>query len=95
MINAYSSLPRTRYYEDAYIIFGLTKVVGGVEFYIRNLIYNIDREKYYFDFVIVCEEEKACCKDEFNELSDNGKAHFYHRPNMNKGFISINRWFLL
>lgn len=74
------------------LIFGLTKVVGGIESYIRNLIYNIDREKYYFDFMIVGEEEKACFEDEFNELFDDGKEHFFHCPNMKKGFISTNRW---
>lgn len=74
------------------LVFGLTKTVGGVESYIRNVVYNIDRTKYYFDFLIVGEEEKACFEDEFNELFNDGKNHFYHCPNMKKGFLYTNRW---
>ena len=74
------------------LVFGLTSVVGGVESYIRNLIYNIDKSKYYFDFMIVGEKEKACFEDEFNELFNDEKEHFYHCPNMKKGFLSTNRW---
>ncbi len=74
------------------LIFGLTKVVGGVESYIRNLVYNIDRTKYDFDFMIVGEQEKACFEDEFNNLFGDNKEHFYHCPNMKKGFLSTNKW---
>ena len=74
------------------LVFGLTKVVGGVESYIRNLIYNVNRDKYYFDFMIVGEEEKACFEDEFNELFNDGQEHFFYCPNMKKGFLSTNRW---
>ena len=74
------------------LVFGLTKTVGGVESYIRNLIYNIDLTEYFFDFLIVGEEEKACFEDEFNEFFNDGINHFYHCPNMKKGFISTNRW---
>lgn len=74
------------------LVFGLTKTVGGVESYIRNVINNVDRTKFYFDFLIVGEKEKACFEDEFNELFDDGITHFYHCPNMKKGFISTNKW---
>ncbi len=74
------------------LIFGLTKVVGGVEAYIRNVIYNIDRKKYYFDFMIVGEDEKACFEDEFNDLFDDGQEHFFHCPNMKKNFLYANKW---
>ena len=41
------------------LVFGLTSVAGGVESYIQNLIYNIDKSKYDFDFMIVGEKEKS------------------------------------
>jgi glycosyltransferase involved in cell wall biosynthesis len=74
------------------LVFGLTRTVGGVESYIRNLIYNIDRSKYLFDFMIVGEPEKACFEDEFNALFNDGFDHFYHCPNMKRNFWATNKW---
>jgi len=70
------------------LVFGHIKVVVGVESNIRNLIYNIDWAEYYFDFMIVGEEEKACFEDQFNELFNAGQQYFFHCPNTKKSFFN-------
>lgn len=62
------------------LIFGLTKVVGGVESYIRNLIFNIDREKYYFDFLIAGKKRRPVLRMDLMNFSMMGKSIFFAVP---------------
>ena len=73
------------------LIFGITSVIGGTESYLRSLMNNLDLSKYDIDFMTIG-EKKASLEEEFNQLFNDGRNHFFYPPNMKKKFVKSLLW---
>lgn len=73
------------------LILGMSTILGGVETYIYNLIKNIDRDMYYFDFLVVG-DGVAVFHDEINSIINDGRDHFYYAPNLKKNYLKTKKW---
>ena len=73
------------------LVIGLSHILGGVETYIYNVTRFIDKNKYYFDYLIIG-EEKSVFENETNKLFDDQKNHFYYCPNLKKHYIKGKKW---
>lgn len=72
------------------LVVGIANIYGGIESYIKNVVDNISKEKFQFDFVNLNENEKIAFQDEF--LKNNSKI--YNIPNRKKNFFSYRRKFI-
>lgn len=72
------------------LIIGMTSILGGVETYIYNLIKNIDRKKYQFDFLVIGSEPSVFEK-EINAICG-GENRFYYCPNIKNDFFKTLIW---
>ena len=70
---------------------GLFPTLGGIESFTYNLINNIDREKYCFDFWVIGNNGKTYYEKQINDLYGNDYNHFYYLPNIKRNFIEANK----
>lgn len=72
------------------LIIGMTPVLGGVETYIYNLVKNLDKKKYYIDFLIIG-YEKPVFENEINMFFEDGKEHFFYIPNLKHNYFKAKK----
>lgn len=73
------------------LVLGMSSTLGGVETYIYNLIRNLDKSEYIFDFLVIG-TEKSVFQDEINEFIGDGREHFYYAPNLKKNYFKAKKW---
>ena len=73
------------------LILGMSATLGGIETYIYNLIKNINKEQYDFDFLVV-DNNKSVFQDEINHILGDNREHFFYAPNLKKEHFKAKKW---
>lgn len=73
------------------LVIGMSSTLGGVETYLYNLVKNLDREMYNFDFLVIG-KEKSIFEEEINFLMGDRKNHFFYCPNLKSDYFAARKW---